>query len=1001
MHTVADVGDELLRHFESITSVIPKQIEKFRKKIGEFTPIRLDELTQFVNSTDQFLDNLKIPLQALRGFKKVASYSKEVGMRVNRWKVLFERATEMHRNVKKTTIFDVLLKKTLETVDKILGVVFKIRKNMPNNLPKGFSIKNLLEILWKTSAKQQKVKIEKYFRMLGSSVPEGFTSQLPFKISIHFSFSLDKFQDVLSKSKSLSNNVLHISSLLNSFKDTKLPALKLNSFESNLKLESPGFQRFSAIIGNVGIFFNQFTDSNFELEKFFEDILPSGKADLKKRFPDLIQTDYRPNTSSIDSANFLKTFLSEITTQFDSYSSDMCNISEIICLFQELGPPVTQFFEVNREEICKLREAALDFSREYQRSGKNFEREGISALKEVDEAARTVLSELQNFTVLVENLEDEVEYNFKGIANGFVSKSLQEFNAKMRGMKNLANNILDFTTSTSSQVSGACTEASVLTEDLIDEIQSSVRQTLHDFNSFNKPVAAKITKAGENMRHAVKNMETWYQKNMADRTGKISRLHQIISDFLPILGTKKGFFTTVKEIASAINEVLNNLRKVPKYASKVGRTVDEVITFANRAPDYTDEIKKLDLRKTFGCNFELRVKRVCNEFQNISFKTLKKLRNYDVEREVISFFNKETKTFINKASSNFREVKMSVAAIQSEVKEISSMVAKMDAVLGSFKPFTKILLPVLAKLEKLPDCQRMKEIMLDNTRPCINKAQVVGRSFIEKYKDLKSEIKVFNSLIPEMWTNFRIQRCGKGGSCISKAFIKQGKVVAKKANSFKRNLGEVSLYNNLLERCQDSVNNITAVFSLTKVLVQQVQKVSVRDDFQTVMTMLQTITGQKPKKSKREPRKKTVKNSITVNPLISDYIQKAKRINTKLQAFQESTLHALHSVHDKATTGQVQKLLTIRSRLQLSYQLWKKTQKVDKDLKALDTGCRKRLRSADNFDEVVAMFSNSTISLLTNAGEISDVVRPHLYQYTLDASEAVAKVNGLVNEVIF
>ena len=1019
LHTVANVGDELLRHFESITSVIPKQIEKFRKKIGGFTRLRLDELTQFVNSTDQFLDNLKIPLQALTGFKKVASYSKEVGVCVNRWKALFERATEIHRNVKKTTSFDVLFKKTLETVDKILGVAFNIRKNMPNNLPKGFSIKNLFEILWKTSAKQQKVQIEKYFRTLGSSVPQGFTSQLPFKISIYFSFSLHKFQDVLSKLKNLSNNVRHISSLLNSFKNTKLPSLKLNSFKSgcptnlanrlslygkvclksNLKLESPGFQRFSAIIENVGSFFNQFTDSNFELEKFIEDILPGGKADLKKRFPDLTQTDYRPNTSFIDSANVLKTFLSAITTQLDSYTSDMCNISEITSLFQELGPPVTQFFEVSGEEICKLRDAALDFTREYQRSGKNFEREGISALKEVDEAARTVLSELQNFTVLVENLEDEVEYNFKGITNGFVSESLQELSIKMRGMKNLANNILDFTTSTSSQVSGACTEASVLTVDLIDEIQSSVRQTLHDFNSFNKPVAAKITKAGKNMRHAAKNVETWYQKNMADRTGKISRLDQIFSDFLPILGTKNGFFTTVKEIASAINEALNNLRKVPKYASKVGRTVDEVITFANRAQDYTDEIKKLDLRKSFGSNFKLRVRRVGHEFQNISFKTLKKLTNYDIEREVISYFNKETKTFINKASSNFRDVKMSVAAIQSEVKEISSMVAKVDAVLRSFKPFTKILLPILAKLEKLPDCQRMKEIMLDNIRPCINKAQVVGRSFIEKYKDLKSEIKVFNSLIPKRWTNFRIQSCGKGGSCFSKAFIKQGKVIAKKASSFKRNLDEVSLYNNLPARCQDGVNNITAVFSLTKELVQQVQNVSVRDDFQTVMTMLQTIAGQKPKKSKREHRKRTLKNSITVNPLISDYIQKTKRVNTKLHAFQESTFHVLHSVHDKAITGQVQKLLTIRSRLQLSYQLWKKTQNVDKDLKALDTGLRKRLRFAANFDKVVAMFSSPTISLLTNTGEIYDVVRPYLYQYTLDASEAVAKVNGLVNKV--
>ena len=1022
VHTVADSFD-LLRQFESMASVINKQIAKFRDKLGRFIPLRLNELTEFVNSVDQFLQNLKIPLQALRGFKKVASFSTEVGVRVSRWEALIQRTTKIHGLVIKTKRFDVLFKKKIDTLDRVLGAVFSIRKYLSKNLPRGFSIKNLLAILMKTPADQQKVKIKEYFIMLGSSVPTGFTSQLPINITIHFSFSLKKLQDVLSKVQSLSNSVLYISSLLDSFKTTKVPTLKLHllksrspaiignrfnfghSFygKSNLQLKSPDFQRLSIIIGNVSSFFSQFTNGKFDLENFFKDILPGGKSDLKTHFPDLFRTDYRTNTSPIDSPNILKAFLSVLTTHTDSHLSVMSDISDIIDFFLEIAPPTTQFFEVSDEKICRLREAALDFFQKYQILGENFERKGISALKEVDEAARTVLSELHNFTVLVQNLVDDVEHNFTSMAEEFASESLQELSVKMRSMKDLANTILEFTTSTSSQVISACTDVSPFkAADVVDEVQSTVRQTLNDLNSFNRPVDTKTMTAGKNVRHAVKNLQNWYRENIADGAGNISQVAQIISDFLPVLGIKKGLFINAQEIASAFNKVLKNLKTVSQYASKVTKIVDEVSTFAKTAQNYTNEIKKLDLGKQLGRNFDLRVKRVCNEFQNIGFKTLKKLRSYDVEQEVISCFKKDTNTFINKASSNFRAIKMSVAAIQREVKEIRSMVAKIVAVLSDLKPFIKNLLTVLAKLEKLPDCQRIKEIMLDNTRPCIHKAQVVGRSFVEKYKDFKAEINVLDYLIPEMWKKFKIEQCIEGGSCISKAFIEQGKVVAKKANSFKRKLDEVSLYVNLLKTCQDSVNNITAVFNVTKALVEAVQSLSLGDDFQRVMNILQTITGQKPKKIKQERSqerpKKDSKNSITGDPLISDYTQKTKTTITQLRAFQESTFQALQSVHDNAITGQVNKLTTIRSRLQLSHQLWQKSGNVDKALRTLEIAYENAIRFAEKFDQVVSLVSNPTISLLTDTEEVSESVKPFLKKCNSEASEAFAKVNGLVEK---
>ena len=131
----------------------------------------------------------------------------------------------------------------------------------------------------------------------------------------------------------------------------------------------------------------------------------------------------------------------------------------------------------------------------------------------------------------------------------------------------------------------------------------------------------------------------------------------------------------------------------------------------------------------------------------------------------------------------------------------TSMVTEVNAILYKLKPFTKTLLPLRAMLQKLPDCTQINKIVLDNG-PCVRKAQAVGRSFIDQYKDLKAEIEVLKNMVPQTWRNFKIQKCLKSGSCVSKVFIEQGKVVKNKANSIKVKLGEVSGYSTLLKMCK-------------------------------------------------------------------------------------------------------------------------------------------------------------------------------------------------------
>ena len=1023
IHTVADAGDDLLRQFDSITSVVTEQINKFRTKLAGFIPIHIDKFTDFVKIINQFLQDLRLPLQAIKGANKVLRFSKDVALRVNRWKSLIERMAKIQQNLLKVSGFETLYKKVLETLDRILEVIDEISQYLPKNLPKNFSIQKLLQTLRKASTSQQTAKIKEYFLTLGSSVPDGFSLQLPFKFSIHFSLSLVKLQEVLSRMQRFSNSLLDMSTLLDSLEGTHLPQLSLSflklhspafqgsgfnfglrfnwkvSLKFNLQLKSPDFQKFITILADVGDFFTQFIYVDFDLENFFQEIMPGGKFDIKTHFPELYKGNQRRKRNSTNPSDVLQTFLSMITNLLDSKSFNISAVSDISDFFQELGPAVKQFAEQNIQKTCRIYKTALDFSREFKEFGETIEGDGIVVLKEIDRATRRVLKELVTFTALVETSINEINLNFTRVAKEFVSDSLQELTGKIRSIQDLADDILDFTNGTSSKVNGACSEAASFTADVIDDVQISARAALNDLASFIGPVATKIKTVATNLKSAVTKVETWHEENLARRVGKISRIAQIISDFLSILNTKKGFLNTAREIASRLNEVLKHLRSLPEYAMKARKTVDEVIYFASRAQTYKDEIQKLDIRKQFGIDFDQRIRSVCNEFHTITAETLNKLRSVDMVKEVNLFFTKEANAFIDKALSKFRSIKDSVHEIRGEVQEISSIVTEVMAILTDLKPFTKNFSPVLATAGKLPDCQQMKKIFSGSTSPCIRKALLVGRSFINQYRDLKYEMEVLHSLVPETWKNFKIQKCIKGGTCISKAFIEQGKVVRNKLISIKNKLEEATEYTDFLKTCENGVSNITAVLDVVKVLIEHVRNFSINHDIQRVLIMLETITGRKMMEQESGRERRSTKGVIAGIKRISDYVQRTRNVDIKIQNFQENTFQTLGGVYDDVILKHVQTLKDARSKLQVSYRLWQKTKNAKTVLKALDTSTKSLLTFADKLEDVASLFSKPTVSLLDDTAVLTDVVKPHLDKYNSEVAKTVGKINGFTDKI--
>ena len=217
----------------------------------------------------------------------------------------------------------------------------------------------------------------------------------------------------------------------------------------------------------------------------------------------------------------------------------MTAISDITDFFQELGPAMEQFARQSVQRICSVYKLALNSSQEFKEFGENVEKQGIQVLQVVENTTQNALSALLNFTVLVDSLIDEIERNFTAATKGFVSDSLQELTDKLQHIQNLADDIVDFANGTTSKVNGACTKVANVSADIIDKVQDNARQALIELGSFIGTVATKIKAVGTDLKASVTKVEEWYEENLAARVGKISRVAQIISDFLSILNTKK------------------------------------------------------------------------------------------------------------------------------------------------------------------------------------------------------------------------------------------------------------------------------------------------------------------------------------------------------------------------------------------------------------------------------------------------------------------------------
>ena len=1023
IHAIADSGDDLLNNVDSIANIIVNQIEKVKDKLKGLVPLSIDKFLEFVNKVIDFVKNLFKPLKPIEAIKKIIDFVKDVLRRLKNWKWMHGKINGIQVSLGRLTLIDELFEKVIAALDKILSIVDRISIYLPHKLPADFRIGDLLANLKGISVDLHLDKIADYFASLGFTMPGGFHLQLPFKFSVHFTFYMEKFKDVILRLLNFANNFLDLSSVLDALRSIRLPRLRLPELDArlpaapswkgfrfglrfdwrisikfDLNLKSPSFQQFLALFKKLGDFFKQFEDVNFDLEEFFANILPGKDLDLTQIFGELFDSGLAANATS--PAGVLQDFLENLLSSLNGSFANVTAISDLVDFFNELGPSIVDFSKESVHKLCKVYKFALNSTRDFKDFGENVEQEGIQVLQQVDRIAQQSLGEMLNFTMVVDSLIDELERNFTKATKGFVSKSLKELNSKLQEIQNLADEVVDFANGTASKVTGACSEVADFSAKIIDDVQDTAHEALGELDVFIGPLADDIAKVGRDLKTAVTKAEEWYKENMASRVAKISRIAQILSDFLAIINTKKGFLGTVRDVASKINEVLRHLTKVPEYSRKAHKAADDVIDFSRRASNFKAEVKKLDLRKKFGVDYDQKVRDICSEFKDLAADKIGRLSSFNVVEEVNDFFTKEAEQFISKAVTKFRRIKEPIYEIQEELRDVSEMVNEVMSVLINLKPFTQNFSPILETASTLPDCQQVKRLFLDSTRPCVKRALAVGKYTLQQYQELRKEIVVLYNMVPETWKSFKIQKCIKGGNCVSKVFIDQVKSIKEQVDSLKEKFEEASGLTDMMGVCKQGVENITAVVDTVKLLVEQVQNFSLRDDFQRIKDVLQKVTGRDSvDKEDGHLQKRSIKDVTSKVKRIMDYVEKAKDIKEKMEVLIESTFKAMRSVYDDAVDQHVKKIQEVREKLKKSYELWKKTKDVNSALQSLDTILIGASDYADNLKGVTSSLSNPILDLLTETGELSDDVKPHLEKYGTILGDATGKVNGFLDKV--
>ena len=858
IHTISDTADDILAKVDSITSIFAKHIQNFINKLKNFLPLDSNAFLEFIKRAAEFLTR---SIQATRFGKFFSQIGKGLknALRVNGlWSKIASLVNKLLQNLKNLRISNGPFGEGFQFLSKLVDLVSRIAFDLPRGFPGNFNIKEFLKHI---SGRFDSIgdAVSDYFKKLGISVPGNFFRVLHFKITLRFPISLDKFRTVTVRLINFGNNFLEMLSVFREMIRIELPRIQLPGFgvttggnrlfdfglsfdwrikfNFRINLSGPDFTKLKNFFRYLAEIFQHLDGPVVDLGKFFQEILPGLKGGLS-----FIDSDLYRNTTGLNIEQWFQEVIKEFESILGIEDGKLLDFSDTAEFLEELGKEAGKFSKKALKKVCKFQGFMLKSSGQLQEFGENLENETIVAIRKIEDEAQAVMDEVINVTLFVDKLINDLQKNLSETAKKFVNQFLTKLETSLENVKELANNIAEFTGNSTDKLVGFCHKTADLSGEVLDEIQAKAESAVNELAEFITSSSQGIVRLVERFKTVVTNVENWQKKNLQKRLGKFARVAETLEEFLSLLKNENKFLKRVYKVSKNINGVIQQLNRLPEHAEKARQAADKVTDFATNAKRWETEVKKLNIRRKFKLDFDDKLRKLCNDFQALAQDSVNKIRGDNLFRTFREFVTKETDALISRGVGKLDLLKEPLQRVRSELEKVSESVSEVEAVLIEMKPFSENFSPILKEVSQLPNCSQIEFIFDNIITKCSRSAKAFGKQAYGEYKDLRSEVKAFLQLLPDEWENLSLRKCIKGGTCLSEAFTKQAQGVSKKIKTLKKKFDNKELFESL-EPCKAAVEDVSRVVEKVKNISILVEEFSLKDEVLTIKDLARRITG--------------------------------------------------------------------------------------------------------------------------------------------------------------
>ena len=858
IHSISDAADDILASVDSITSIFTKHIQNFIDKLKKYLPLDANTFLEFILKAAEFL---KRSIQATRFGKSFSEIVKGFrnALRANGlWKKIAFLVNNLSRNLKALNLSDGPFGEAFQFLTKLVDLISRIAFDLPHGFPVNFNIEEFLQHI---SGRFDSVDeaVLSYFKKLGVSVPGNFFGMLHFKITLRFPVSLDKFKTVTVRLTNFGNSFLEMLSVFREVIRIELPRIHLPGFgltpggnppfdfgllfdwrlrfNFKIDLSGPDFAKLNHFLRYLAKIFQQLDTSNINLERFFGEFLPNLRSDFGSVDPGLLR-----NVTGLNIGPWFREIMKEFGNILKLQNGKLLDFSDTAKFLQELGNEAGEFSKKSLKKVCKFQGFMLRSSGKLHEFGENLEKQTIVAIRKIEDEAQAVIEEIVNVTLFVERLKDSLQKNISETAKKFVNQFLAKLERSLQNVKELADNVAEFTNNSTDNLAGFCHKTADVSGEVLDQIQAEAENAVKELAEFFTTNSQGMASLISRFKTVVTKVEDWQNKNLQKRLGKFARVAETLEEFLSLLKNENKFLKSVHKVSSNVNDVLEHLNNLPELAEKARQAADKVIDFATNAKRWETEVKKLNIRKKFKLDFDDELRKLCNEFQTLSHNSVKKIQGDNLFRTFREFVTKETDALISRGVEKLDLLKEPLERVRRELGNISESVSQVVAVLIEIKPFSKNFSPLLKEVSQLPNCTKIESTFDNIIKKCGKSAKAFSKQAYREYKDLRSEVGTFVELVPDEWESLTLTKCVKGGTCLSEAFTKQGQGVSKKIKTLKRKFDNKDLFESL-EPCKDAVEDFSRVVEKIKNISVLVEEFSLKDEVLKIKYLARKITG--------------------------------------------------------------------------------------------------------------------------------------------------------------